>query len=256
MPPMRISKSVCAVEQGILVRAAALCCADMTHPSSGRSGTTSRRAGRPFAWILAVAFLLVDVGFIQLDRMYLQGRLGERFSFDNESGYPEYYENTKELTAVLLAVAYLFRRRDRLYVCWTGIFTYIFVDDTFQVHEQAGTLIEERWHLVAPFGLRGQDLGELIVSSVAGALVCISLFTAWRRSGAEARRLSLTLIGLLMGLAFFGVFLDMLHIIVTADPWNYRLGIIEDGGEMLMVTALLWALAAHLPVREAPRMRQ
>jgi hypothetical protein len=195
--------------------------------------------------MLALA-LLADLAFIQFDRMYLQGRLDERFSLDNESGYAELYQNAKELVAALLAGAYLLRKREPLYLCWSGIFTYIFLDDTFQLHETVGAWISARERISGAFGLRPVDFGELIVSGAAGLGVCVSLVVAWRRSGATARRVTRTLIGLLLSLAFFGVLMDMLHVLATG-PWEYRLGIIEDGGEMIVVTALLWALAVHFP---------
>ena len=203
------------------------------------------RPRRIVLWMLAFA-LLVDFAFIQFDRMYLQGRLDERFSFDNESGYPELYQNAKELVAALLAGAYLLKKREPLYWCWSGILAYIFVDDTFQLHETVGAWISARERITGAFGFRPVDFGDRIVSGVVGLAVCVSLAVAWRRSGAAARRVTRTLIGLLLSLAFFGVLMDMLHVIATGR-WEYRLGIIEDGGEMIVVTALLWALAAHFP---------
>lgn len=180
--------------------------------------------------------------------MYLQGRVDERFSLDNESGYAEFYQNGKELVLAALAGAYLFRRKDPLYVCWFGILTYIFVDDTFQVHETAGAWISAHAGIPPLFGLRSVDFGELIVSAIAGLTSCAALFIAWRRSAPETRRLSWILVALMLSLAFFGVFLDMLHVIARGAT-EYRLGITEDGGEMLIITILLWVMAAHFPLR-------
>jgi hypothetical protein len=202
---------------------------------------------RKLLWILAVGFLL-DLAFIQLDRMYLQGRLDERFSLDNEAGYAETYQNSKELVLAVLAGAYLLRRKDRLYLCWFAILTYIFLDDTFQLHETLGEWISAHTAIPAAFGLRSVDFGELIVSGSAGLASCVSLLTSWRRSAADARRLSWILLFLLLSLAFFGVFLDMLHVL-TRGATQYRLGITEDGGEMLVITVLLWVVAIHFPAR-------
>jgi hypothetical protein len=206
---------------------------------------TSRRWLRPlfaarYAVVLA-AGLLVDLIFVQFDRMYLQGRLPERFSFDNENGYPELYQNGKEFTLALLTLACLIQTGEPLYGCWFGIFSYVFLDDTFQIHERLGAWISERFAVAGPFGLRGVDIGELMVSALAGVIVTLSLVVAWRRSGADARRVSLVLIALLFALAFFGVAMDMLHVVMTG-PWEYRMGIVEDGGEMIVVTIILWFL--------------
>jgi hypothetical protein len=191
--------------------------------------------------VALVTLLLVDVVFIQLDRMYLQGRLPEMFSFDSESGYAELYQNGKEFAVTLLTLACLVTTREPLYGCWLGIFSYVFLDDTFQIHERLGAWVSQRFALAGPFGLRGDDIGELMVSAAAGAIVCVALIGAWRRSTQDARRVSLVLIALLFALGFFGIVMDMLHVVMTGT-WEYRLGIVEDGGEMLVVTTVLWFL--------------
>jgi len=188
-----------------------------------------------------LTLLLIDVVFIQLDRMYLQGRLPEMFSFDSESGYAELYQNGKEFAMMLLTLGCVVTSGEPLYVCWLGVFSYVFLDDTFQVHERLGAWVSHRFALAGPFGLRGDDVGELVVSAAAGLIVCVALIAAWRRSSQDARRVSVVLIALLFALGFFGIVMDMLHV-VMAGTWEYRLGIIEDGGEMLVVTTVLWFL--------------
>ena len=191
--------------------------------------------------MLLIGGFLVDLIFIQLDRMYLQGQLGAAFSFDTESGYAELYQNSKEFALVLLAFGCLVQSSEPLYGCWLGIFSYVFLDDTFQIHERLGAWVSRSFGLAGPFGLRGDDTGEILVSAVAGVLVCVSLIAAWRRSGDDARRVSLVLIALLVALGFFGVLIDMLHVPMTGT-WEYRQGIVEDGGEMIVITTVLWFL--------------
>jgi hypothetical protein len=194
-------------------------------------------------WILAVG-LLVDAGFIQLDRLYLQGRLGETFSFEYESSYPERYQNAKELGLALLAGLCVSKNRSPLYRCWLGIYGYFFIDDSFELHETLGSWISTHVQFPAPFGLRGQDIGELVVSGVAGLVACAALAGAWNRSDEQARHMSKIMIGLVMALAMFGIVIDMLHIIATGT-WQYRLGILEDGGEMMVITVMLWFMYTH-----------
>ena len=62
------------------------------------------------AWLPGILFF-VDLGFIELDRLFLQGRLGERFSLESETSYPEWYQNGKELGLTLLAGACVARNR-------------------------------------------------------------------------------------------------------------------------------------------------
>ena len=195
------------------------------------------------AWLPGILFF-VDLGFIELDRLFLQGRLGERFSLESETSYPEWYQNGKELLLALLAGACVARNRSPLYRCWLGIFAYFFADDTFELHETIGRWISTQLQLSGRFGLRGEDIGELVVSGVAGAVACASLIAAWNRGDESARHASRILIGLIVVLGLFGVVADMLHV-VASGSWQYRLGIIEDGGEMVVITAMLWLVYAH-----------
>ena len=67
----------------------------------------------------------------------------------------------------------------------------------------------------------------------------------WRVK-AKARNESMVLLAMLVALSVFGVLVDMAHIKVASDPWNYRLGMVEDGGEMLVISIILGYLLANL----------
>jgi hypothetical protein len=41
-------------------------------------------------------------------------------------------------------------------------------------------------------------------------------------------------------LLFFGVFVDMIHIVLLDHAWTAVLGTVEDGGEMLAVSIAVW----------------
>ena len=213
------------------------------HASSAHSPSLGTRIRAARAWLLGLGWL-IDLGFIQFDRMYLQGRLGERFSLGSETSYPERYQNAKELGLTVLAGICVSKNPSPLYRCWLGIFAYFFVDDTFELHETLGAWMGGHFQLTGSLGLRGADLGELVVSGLAGFIACASLIAAWRRSDENARRASRALISLVAALALFGIVTDMLHVVVTG-AWRYRLGILEDGGELIVITAMLWFMYAH-----------
>jgi hypothetical protein len=44
---------------------------------------------------------------------------------------------------------------------------------------------------------------------------------------------------LLTALFAFGVVVDMVHVAVKSEVWQYRLGIIEDGSEMFVISSIL-----------------
>jgi hypothetical protein len=193
--------------------------------------------------VLAVLFLglFIDLTFIQLHRAGI-----EQFNIEVENSYSEYYENLKELFIVIMAGSLFLRKKEALYGCWAAMLTYIFLDDTFQIHERFGEFISGLATINAPFGLRARDLGELAVTGVVGTGFVASLIASYKRSSREARLVSFALLGLLSCLFLFGVVVDMVHIIVRSEVWKWRLGIIEDGSEMFVISSImtfvLWRL--------------
>jgi hypothetical protein len=87
--------------------------------------------------------------------------------------------------------------------------------------------------------LRPRDLGELAVTGIVGTGFLASLIASYKRSSLEAKLVSFALFGLLCCLFLFGVVVDMIHIRVSSEAWQYRLGIIEDGSEMFVISSIL-----------------
>lgn len=210
----------------------------------------------PRSKYLLIIFLLVDAAFILLHRLYLQGILGAGFSIENESGYAEYYQHIKELAVALIAFALMIKSADLLYLCWTWLFTYLFIDDSFELHETLGLRLSRKLNFTSAYGLRAQDFGELLVSITAGLSFAVLLAISYRHGKKRARHESKVLLAMLLALAVFGVLVDMVHIEVVSNPWNYRLGIIEDGGEMLVVSIMLWYVLTNFQeyVMGSPRL--
>ena len=184
--------------------------------------------------VLALA-VVFDLSFIELYR-----KLGSAaFDIEVENAYPEFYENLKEFFIAGMAIWLFIRKKEVLYGCWAGLLTYLFVDDTFQLHERIGAFLGSLIWFHPPFGLRTNDVGELIVSAVVGTCFLVALTLNFRQGTREAKGVSLGLLGLLISLAAFGVVVDMVHIVIQSEVWKYRLGLIEDGGEMLVVSSML-----------------
>jgi hypothetical protein len=183
--------------------------------------------------VLLVA-LLIDLTCIEFHRIGV-----EQFNFDIENSYSEYYENLKELFIVIIAGSLFLKKKEGLYGCWAAMLTYIFLDDTFQLHERIGEFVAGLTNIQAPFGLRPNDLGELAVTAVVGTGFVASLIASYKGSSREAKLVSFALFGLLCCLFLFGVVVDMVHIIVKSEVWKHRLGIIEDGSEMLVISSIL-----------------
>ena len=131
------------------------------------------------------------------------------------------------------------KKRSRfLYFSWAVVFLYFLVDDSMGIHENAGKAISEYFSIPTTFHLRGQDIGEQIVSGLFGMLMFGFVAVATVKSDRAERAKSIRLFYLILLLAFFGIFGDMLEIFFY--PHGTAIwGLLEDGGEMIIMTVLL-----------------
>lgn len=162
-------------------------------------------------------------------------------SIDEDGGYPEIYQYLKFFWIVVLLAYISIEQKTRSYFAWVLVFTYLLLDDSLSIHESVGRVIAAHWHFIPPFGLRLQDFGELTVSATLGSILLVPLAWAYKSGDKTFRRTSHDIALLLFALVFFGVVVDMLHTVVQSNrEARFIVGIIEDGGEMLSASLILW----------------
>ena len=194
------------------------------------------------ATLLLAVLLLVDLAFVafHLADAPPGPRAWPRFSIELDRGYPEIYQYLKWLVLMSLFGWFAVRHRSKGLGAWGLLFAYFLVDDSLSLHERVGARIAERLDLTPPFGLRLQDLGELAVSALAGLALLGVVYRAYRGGSPGFRRLSSDLFLLVVALAFFGVLVDLAHIAVKAGRGvNLFLGVLEDGGEMVVASLMV-----------------
>jgi hypothetical protein len=128
-----------------------------------------------------------------------------------------------------------------VYIGWTLVFTFLLLDDAFQFHEQIGKWLGERYALPVAFGLRPDDIGELLFASVVGGTTTLLIGFGYWWGDADARIVSRDMVIMVIVLAGLGVGVDILHVITyfKAPLLAQFLLIFEDGGEMLVVSAMV-----------------
>jgi hypothetical protein len=162
------------------------------------------------------------------------------FHIEHDNGFPEIYQYIKLFWIVILLIYVLRSTKCLGYVAWILIFGYFLGDDALKIHERTGEYIARYLTFAPSFNLKLQDLGELAVSATVGALLFGALAWAYLMGTPRFKKISNDILLFIAALLFFGVLLDMVH--SATDLWPipaFILGVIEDSGEMLVVSLML-----------------
>lgn len=193
----------------------------------------------------ASTFLLLliagDFAFVVLHLIFTANIMDNPLlSLEKDRGAAEFYQYIKEFwIAILLLVAFK-KTRTIGFGMWALLFMYLLLDDALSIHEKVGGLIAGHIDFTARLGFGPQHLGELVVSAVAGAVLLSALILPYLHGSTTYRQISRHLFSLLLALAFFGVFIDALHVIVPWEGLYSFFGILEDGGEMVVMSVVVW----------------
>ena len=183
--------------------------------------------------------ILLDLIFILLHILFKFKILSNPlFSIEMDRGFSEYFQYLKEITiAIFLLLAFKYQRH-LTYLSWSCLFLYLFIDDSFSIHEDLGKYLVNTFNLPSPgLNLRPQDLGEIVVSFVFGSILLSFILYSYSRANTTLKTTSKLLAVMICLVAFFGVFIDLIHV---AAPFGTSIwGLIEDGGEMITISFLV-----------------
>jgi hypothetical protein len=184
---------------------------------------------------------------VYLAHWHVAAFASDRWDLSIEGSWPEWYGHVIEAAIVVLLLLVYRRTRQSHHLAWMATFFYVGLDDTVQLHEHAGrALITLTGGHDNQFGIRTQDIGELVSWAIAGTIFCAILYVTYRRASDEARtdgrRLGLTLVLLV----FCGMVLDTADRVL--DPsWHQAVRvavILEDGGELVALSLTLALVVA------------
>jgi hypothetical protein len=202
---------------------------------------------------LLILLLLADIVFIILHIIYVYTPYlpSVGFSLTFSGSYSEFFQYTKEFWIMVLFLILAVQHRKVMYAVLSLLFLYLLFDDSFEFHENFGATVAEFFNFQPAFGLRAVDFGELAVSAIFGGLLFIALLIAYLLSDAVARRVARYTIILVIALVFFGVFLDMVEVLIESREISLVLRIIEEGGEMLVMSVITWfAFSLNIFIRK------
>ena len=191
--------------------------------------------------LFSADFVFIAVHCIQELTPLINDKL---YSIGRDRGFSEIFQYIKWFWIIVLFTYLTISRRSFSYVAWGVTFLYLLCDDSLGIHEKVGRLITGNLGFEPPFGLYPRDLGELAVSVVAGMTLTPLLIWAYLRGSQAFKNMSRDMLLLILLLAFFGVAVDTVHSIVRGIGLGWKvefiLGLIEDGGEMLIASLMLW----------------
>jgi hypothetical protein len=177
----------------------------------------------------------------------------ERWSIARDRGFGEMFQYLKYL-GIMLALVQLFRKtRLPVLLLWTGVFGFLLLDDSMRIHERFG-LGMVAWAHLPDFGtLRGRDLGELIYAALGAVVLTPILMLTYIRSSPTARAISADLLLLLIALLIFAVGGDTIHRLLSNTAFDSIAAIVEDGGEMLVLSLTCFYVSRADELLSAPR---
>ncbi|MEJ5915351.1 hypothetical protein [Pseudokineococcus sp. 1T1Z-3] len=219
---------------------------------------SSRRAGA-----LLVVLVLLDLGVLAGDALHryatLQGRFpafaGWRWDSQLDWSWAEVLGYVQLAAASLVLLVVALRARSLLLGAWSSLLGVVVLDDAAQLHERGGFALARAVGVSEVGGLRGGDVGELVVWAAYGSVLGLLVVLAHRRcADAGLRRASWWLAGGTGLLLLAGAGLDVAHELlapVLPGRAGYALALAESAGELLAMSLLL-VLALVTALTTAP----
>jgi hypothetical protein len=191
---------------------------------------------------LLLLLILTDLVFIILHTIHIYTSLlpSSLYSLSLDRGYAEFFQYSKFLWIFILFLIMGIKRRQLIFVIYSVLFLYFLFDDSFEFHERAGSLLAELFGFQPMLGLRAVDSGELAITFFFGTLFFFAIAITHLGSDVSTKKISKSIIIMVIILVLFGVGMDMIEIVVEHPFINSLLVILEEGGEMLMASIITW----------------
>jgi len=188
--------------------------------------------------------VLADFAFFAVHLLYAPDGLfdDERFRLDWDRGYAETFQYVKEFWIVFLLLYLALRSRALIYLVFAGFFAYLGLDDSVRLHERiGGGILGTRLGDLNLFGrtLEGWDLGQMFYAVGVGLGALFLIMVLYHRSRPEIQHVARNMLLLLVTLAYFGVFTDILNAFIRGDALDPFFVFMEEGGEHLVMTTIL-----------------
>ena len=167
-------------------------------------------------------------------------------SIGRDDGYAENFQYLKLAAIIGILCFCAITEKSAAIGGWAIIFGILLMDDRLAIHERVGAKLADWLSFQPMFNLRAVDFGEIMIFATWGIIAIAVLAITYRTNRSEvAKQIFKGLSLSLLGLAVFGGFFDMLHIVVEnlmgeALIRDELFDVLEDGGEMVVISLALW----------------
>jgi len=166
----------------------------------------------------------------------------------------EYFQYFKWFFISALFVCIAIKRASYSFLAWFLLFLYLLLDDSLSLHENIGSYLMSSYSFETPMGLRLQDVGELIVSAIAGSILLLIFVLAYRKGRDFFKITTFNMLYLFLALVFFGVFFDVVAVMIYGGDSTlaFFFDVFEDGGEMIVASFMFWYAVLILDAEKLP----
>ena len=186
-------------------------------------GFLKKHFTHPFTAKLLLTLLLVDSIFIVIHIvigiLYTTGSISDYnlyadWLLTRDRSYPEFFQYLKYLWIIYELAKTISKHKVKRFIAWILLFLFFFLDDAFTLHEQWGYRLSRKFNFEPALGLRAEDFGELLFTTVIGSFILLGFILTIKNSNRKFKKNSLDLFLLVGILLFFGIVLDMVHIML------------------------------------------
>ncbi|MBN8561631.1 MULTISPECIES: hypothetical protein [unclassified Leptolyngbya] len=201
---------------------------------------------QPAAEILLLLLLTDFLSILAHFALRLSPQINSTYwTITTDRGFGETFQYVKEFWLFCSFAILASSRAEWSYLSFSLLFGYLLIDDAFLVHERVGEWIATTQNFQPVLGLRAIDLGELVVAASTGLVFLLLIGVSYWLGTQQFRWICKRLFVLLGCLAFFGVVVDALHIMIEVInrpgiPLGFAFELAEDGGEMIVMSLLCW----------------
>ncbi len=166
----------------------------------------------------------------------------------------EYFQYLKWFFISVLFIWIAIKRSSYSFLAWFLLFLYLLLDDSLSLHENIGGYLMSGYSFDTPMGLRLQDIGELIVSAIAGSVLLLIFIFAYKQGRDFFKITTFNMFYLFLALVFFGVFFDVVAVMIYGGDATlaFFFDVFEDGGEMIVASFMFWYAVLILDAEKLP----